>query len=133
MSQEWYGYYKEAEAYYKTVIGLQKKGNRLGGIVTYNLIGRALEGFLTAVMMHDDKLPEQSSISSMLRELAKTCEVPTYFKEEARFYNRFMNYCSLEVLPQLVPTDDEINRMVVYLHDLRLWVAESLKQDLQSI
>lgn len=122
--ETWNGYYSEAEAYYKTTVGAKKKGRPFGNLVYYNLVGLALEGFLTALISKDGSLPEHSSISSMLRMLKKKYEVPESFAEESGFYNKFMNFCSLEVLETLEPTDEEIDRMIRFVEELKNWVDQ---------
>jgi hypothetical protein len=124
--ETWNGYYSEAEAYYKTVVGAKRKGRPFGNLVYYNLIGLSLEGFLTALISKDGSLPEHSSISSMLRMLKKKHEVPESFTEESRFYNKFMNFCSLEVLETLEPTDEEIDRMIRFVEGLKSWIDNNM-------
>lgn len=121
--ETWNGYYAEAVAYYKTTMGAKAKGRPFGNLVYYNLVGLALEGFLTALISKDGSLPEHSSISSMLRMLKKKYDVPESFTEESRFYNKFMNFCSLEVLETLEPTDEEIDRMINFLTQMKDWVG----------
>lgn len=125
--ETWNGYYSEAVAYYNTTVGAKKKGRPFGNLVYYNLIGLSLEGFLTALITKDGSLPEHSSISSMLRMLKKKYEVPESFTEESRFYNKFMNFCSLEVLETLEPTDEEIDRMVNFVIKLKTWIEQRLQ------
>lgn len=122
----WNEYYEEAAAYYKTVVGARKKNRPFGNLVYYNMIGLSLEGFLTAVIAKDDDLPEHSSISSMLRMIKKKYEVPEAFTDESRFFNRFMNFCSLEVLEMLEPKDDEIDRMIKFAEDLKEWIDKNV-------
>ncbi|WP_321286454.1 hypothetical protein [uncultured Sunxiuqinia sp.] len=122
----WNSYYEEAAAYYKTVVGARKKDRPFGNLVYYNMIGLSLEGFLTAVIAKDDDLPEHSSISSMLRMIEKKYEVPEAFTDESRFFNRFMNFCSLEMLEMLEPTDEEIDRMVKFVADLKDWIDRTI-------
>jgi hypothetical protein len=124
--ETWNGYYSEAEAYYKTTVGAKKKGRPFGNLVYYNLVGLALEGFLTALISKGGSLPEHSSISSMLHILKKKYEVPELFTEESRFYNKFMNFCSLEVLKTPEPTDEEIDRMICFVANLKDWIDENL-------
>ncbi|MCW0481715.1 hypothetical protein [Gaoshiqia sediminis] len=121
--ETWNGYHSEALAYYKTTVKAKEKGRPFGNLVYYNLIGLALEGFLTALITKDGDLPEHSSISSMLRMLKKKYEVPELFIEESRFYNKFMNFCSLEVLETLEPTDEEIDRMINFLAEVKEWTG----------
>lgn len=121
----WSAYYNEGASYYNTTIGGLKKSRPFGNTVYYNLIGLALEAFLTAATVKEDFLPEHSSISGMIRELRKKYEVPEHFTGESRFFNRFMNMCSLEVTPEIIPTDEELQRLVVFLKDVRMW-TESL-------
>jgi hypothetical protein len=124
--ETWNGYYEEAAAYYKTIVGARKKNRPFGNLVYYNMIGLSLEGFLTAVIAKDNDLPEHSSISSMLRMTKRKYDVPEAFTDESRFFNRFMNFCSLEVLEMLEPTDDEIDRMVKFVADLKEWIDKNV-------
>lgn len=125
MEEGWSGYYKEGASYYKTTVGAITKGRKFGNAVYYNLIGLALESFLTAATVKDDFLPEHSSISSMIRELKKKYEVPAQFTDEARFFNRFMNMCSLDVTPEKIPTDEELQRLIDFMQSVKIW-TESL-------
>ncbi|WP_159522631.1 hypothetical protein [Sunxiuqinia indica] len=124
--ETWIGYYEEAAAYYKTIVGARRKNRPFGNLVYYNMVGLSLEGFLTAVIAKDNDLPEHSSISSMLRMIKKKYEVPEYFTDESRFFNRFMNFCSLEVLEMKEPTDEEIDRMIKFVEDLKNWIDKSI-------
>jgi len=119
--EEWNGYYNEGLSYYNTTIGGISKGKKLGSAVYYNLIGLSLESFLTAALLKDGYLPEHSSISSMIRELKKKYEVPEAFTAEARFFNRFMNMCSLEIMEVKEPNDEELQRLVSFLRDVKDW------------
>lgn len=127
--ETWKVYYEEGLAYSKTVNGARAKGKNLGNAVMYNLIGLSLEGMLTGLIMKEDDLPEHSSISSMLRLLKSSFEVPESFKDESRFYNRFSNLCSLydAVLPE--PNDEDIDRMVIFMEDVKSWVVQTLGVD----
>jgi hypothetical protein len=124
--EEWSGYYGEGLSYYKTTVGGIKKGKKLGSAVFYNLIGLALESFLTAAMTKDGFLPEHSSISYMIRELKKKYDVPESFTDESRFFNRFMNMCSLEVIEVKEPNDEELLRMVGFLEQVKIWTENLL-------
>ena len=125
--ETWKVYYEEGLAYSKTVVGAKAKGKKLGNAVMYNLIGLSLEGMLTALIMKEDDLPEHSSVGSMLRLLRSTYEVPESFKDEVRFFNRFSNLCALydAVLPD--PNDDEIDRMIVFMENVKAWVNQNLE------
>ena len=124
--ETWNGYYSEAVAYYKTTVGARSKNRPFGNLVYYNLIGLSLEGLLTALISNGGNIPEHSSISSMLRLLKAKFEVPEEFIEESRFYNKFMNFCSLEVMEPLEPSDEEIDRMIRFVTNLKEWVDKNL-------
>lgn len=125
--EEWSGYFNEAVSYYNTTVGGLKKGRKFGNAVYYNLIGLALESFLTAAITKDGFLPEHSSVSSMLRELKKKYDdVPESFTQEARFYNRFMNMCSLEVTEEVIPEDEDIQRMLAFAGGVKEWTEKLL-------
>ena len=122
---EWKSYYSEASDYYKTAYGAAQK-KRLGNLVIYNLVAMSIENYMTSVLMKAGFIPEHSSISSMYRELKKNHNAPEEFHAEVRFMNRFMNFCSLEPAPEIVPTDEEIKRMVNFATSLKDWTNSYL-------
>jgi len=124
---EWKSYYLEAADYYKTAFGAAQK-RRLGNLVIYNLVAMSIENYMTSVLMKSNFIPEHSSISSMYRELKKNHNAPEEFHAEVRFMNRFMNFCSLEPTPEIVPTDEEIIRMINFATSLKEWVGNYLKE-----
>ncbi len=123
----WKKYYDEAVAYSKVSQGAAQKG-KLGNIVIYNMVSMAAEGFLTSLLAREGVFPEHSSISSMMRELKKRMPVPDEFSAEVRFLNSFMNFCSLEVVPERIPSDEEVQRMSRFIAELHAWVDNCLFQ-----
>jgi hypothetical protein len=122
---EWESYYLEAADYYKAALGASKK-NTLGNLVIYNVVAMSVENYMTSVLMKSGFIPEHSSISSRYRELKKNHNAPEEFHAEVRFMNRFMNFCSLEPTPEIVPTDEEIKRMVSFATSLKDWTNSYL-------
>ena len=118
---EWESYYKEAADYYQAALGASKK-KTLGNLVIYNVVAMSIENYMTSILMKSGFVPEHSSISSMYRELKKNHNAPEVFHAEVRFMNRFMNFCSLEVAPVLIPTDEEIGRMIIFATSLKSWI-----------
>lgn len=122
---EWESYYLEAADYYRAALGASEK-KTLGNLVIYNVVAMSIENYMTSILMKAGFIPEHSSISSMYRELKKNHNAPEEFHVEVRFMNRFMNFCSLEVTPVIVPTDDEIKRMVGFATSLMEWTSSYL-------
>lgn len=122
---EWESYYLEATDYYKAALGASRK-NTLGNLFIYNVVAMSIENYMTSILMKSGFIPEHSSISSMYRELKKNHNAPEEFHAEVRFMNRFMNFCSLEPTPEIVPTDDEISRMINFATSLKQWTINYL-------
>lgn len=122
---EWKSYYLEATDYYKAALGASGK-SKLGNLVIYNVVAMSIENYMTSVLMKSGFIPEHSSISSMYRELKKNHNAPEEFHAEVRFMNRFMNFCSLEPTPEIVPTDEEIKRMIGFATLLKEWTCDYL-------
>jgi hypothetical protein len=122
---EWESYYKEAADYYQAALGASKK-KTLGNLVIYNVVAMSIENYMTCILMKSGFVPEHSSISSMYRELKKNHNAPESFHAEVRFMNRFMNFCSLEVAPVIIPTDSEISRMIIFVTLLKEWIEPIL-------
>ena len=116
--EEWEKYYNEAASYSKAAFGAFNK-NLLGSHVIYNLIGLSIENYLTAICVKFNILPEHSSIGSMLHLLKKQVEIPESFAAESRFMNRFMNFCSLEVLETPEPGNSDLVRMLSFTDDVK--------------
>lgn len=123
---EWKSYHSEAVDYYKVAKGAAQK-KTLGNLVIYNVVAMSIENYMTCLLMNTGFIPEHSSISGMHRELRKLYEVPEIFQTEVRFMNHFMNFCSLEVTPVIVPTDDEVVRMINFVSQLKIWVDTILE------
>ena len=122
---EWKSYYLEAADDYKTALGASKK-KTLGNLVIYNVVAMSIENYMTCILMKSEFIPQHSSISSMYRELKKNHNAPEEFHAEVRFMNRFMNFCSLEPAPEIVPTDEEITRMINFATSLKDWAGDYL-------
>ena len=123
--EDWLRYYNEANSYAKAAFG-SYKNSRLGNQVVYNLIGLSLENYLTALCMKLDVLPVHSSIGSMLSLLGRKMPVPEKFKEESRFINRFMNFCSLEIFEPKEPTKEDLERMLIFTTDIHKFCSNIL-------
>ena len=123
--EDWKRYYDEAESYSKAAFGAFNK-KKLGGHVVYNLIGLAIENYLTAICMKFNVLPEHSSIGSMLHMLKKQIEIPENFAPEARFINKFMNFCSLEIMDMPEPGISDLVRMLSFTEDIKNFAEEIL-------
>ena len=123
--EDWKKYYDEASSYSNAAFGAFNK-KRLGNHVVYNLIGLAIENYLTSLCIKLDIMPEHSSIGSMLHLLKKQIEVPGNFSVESRFINKFMNFCSLEVLDTPEPKDPDLVRMLSFTEDIKIFTEEFL-------
>jgi len=123
--EEWKKYYDEGVAYSKVSQAATQKG-KLGNIVIYNTVSMSVEGFLTSILVREGFFPEHSSISGMLRELKKRMPVPDEFTTEVRFLNSFMNFCSLEVVPERIPTNEEVMRMSAFISNFHAWAENCL-------
>jgi hypothetical protein len=124
--ENWEKYYDEAGSYSKTAFGAYNN-SRLGNQVVYNLVGLAIENYLTALCVKLDMMPEHSSIGGMLRQLGKQITVPKYFMVESRFINKFMNFCSLEVFEPKDPTRSDLVRMLSFTDDMRDFCEQYLR------
>jgi len=123
--EDWKKYYDEAESYAKGALGAFNK-SKLGSQVVYNLIGLAIENYLTALCISRSMMPEHSSIGGMIRQLGKETEIPVNFVVEARFINKFMNFCSLEVFEPRDPSHTDLLRMLRFVNDVKQFCNESL-------
>jgi len=122
---EWESYFKEAIDYCSVAQNASKKG-KLGNLVIYNIVSMAVENFMTSLLIREGNFPEHSSISGMLREIKKFMPVPEEFTAGVRFLNSFMNFCSLEVAPEKIPSNAEIMRMVNFVISFKNWTTTCL-------
>ena len=130
--ENWEKYYEEASSYSKAAFGAFNK-KRLGNHVIYNLIGLALENYLTALCMKQNVMPEHSSIGSMLHLLKKQIEIPQAFPVESRFVNKFMNFCSLDVFETPEPKNSDLVRMLSFTEDIRNFTEEILGVQAENV
>ena len=132
MEEEWKKYYDEAASYSKAAFGVFNK-KRLGNHVVYNLIGLSIENYLTALCIRFNIMPEHSSIGSMLHLLKRKIKVPESFKSEVRFMNKFMNFCSLEVLDTPEPATSDLVRMLSFTEDIKKFAEEILDVQAENV
>lgn len=130
--EEWEKFFDEGLAYCKVAIGAKSKG-KLGNTVIYNTVGLAIESLLMSLLAQQNMYPEHSSIGTMLRAIKKFAPVPEEFFVESRFMNSFMNFCALEVVEEKIPTDEEIDRMVNFVIDLKIWAEKNLYAEAEII
>lgn len=130
--EDWKKYYDEAASYAKAAFGAYNNG-RLGNHVVYNLIGLANENYLTAVCLKHEVMPEHSSIGAMLHLLKKQVEIPESFFVESRFLNKFMNFCSLEVLETPEPSSADLVRMLSFTDDVRRFADDFLVEKAENV
>lgn len=128
---EWKSYFTEATDYSKAAKGASQK-KTLGNLVIYNVVAMSIENYMTCLLMKTGFIPEHASISGMFRELKKLYEMPEEFQADVRFMNRFMNFCSLEVAPVIVPTDDDVVRMIGFMTSLETWITACLAIESKS-
>lgn len=123
--ETWKKYVDEANEYSRVAFGAFNK-SKLGSEVVYNLLSMAIENYLTALCISAGSLPEHSGITTMLKQVGEKMEVPDNFTQEARFVNRFMNFCSLEVLETLNPSHDDLVRMLSFTDELKCFSENKL-------
>ena len=71
-------------------------------------------------------IPEHSSIGSMLHLLKKQMEIPESFAAESGFMNKFMNFCSVEVLETPEPGISDLVRILSFTEDLKNLAEKTL-------
>ncbi len=130
--EDWKKYKEEAESYAKAAMGAFNK-KKLGGHVVYNLIGLAIESYLTAMCMKLEMMPEHSSIGSMLALLKKHIEIPESFFGEARFMNKFMNFCSLEIMDTPEPGTEDLARMIEFTRNVKEFAERMLGSEAKAV
>lgn len=130
--EDWKKYYGEAASYSKAAFGAFSK-KRLGNLVVYNLIGLTIENYLTAVCVRLGFFPEHSSVGAMLHALKKKVDTPENFAAESRFMNKFMNFCSLEVLETPEPSNSDLVRMLSFTDDVRIFADEFLGVEAENV
>lgn len=123
--ENWEKYHDEANSYAKTAVGAFKK-EKFGSQVVYNVLSMAVENYLTALCVSRGEMPEHEGISYMLRQVGKNIQIPEAFFQEARFMNRFMNFCSLEVFEPKDPSRTELERMLSFTADLKQFCEKEL-------
>jgi hypothetical protein len=124
----WKKYLDDANGYSKAAFGAFNK-DKLGSQVVYNLLSMGIENYLTALCISGGEMPEHEGISFMLRQVGKKIEIPEAFFQEARFLNRFMNFCSLEVFEPNDPSRSDLVRMLGFTDELKRFCEEKLLQE----
>lgn len=130
--ENWRKYHNEANDYSKAAFGSFNK-RKFGSQVVYNLLSMAIENYLTALCVSCGEMPEHEGISYMLRQVGKNVQIPEAFFDEARFVNRFMNFCSLEVFEPKDPTRSDLVRMLSFTDDIKQYCEKKLLLEQASL
>lgn len=126
----WDFYYKEGLSYLKTCKGLLNNKKTFDNEFIYNLAVLAGERLALGLLLSYDYIPSATSLSGMIQEGKEFYEYDESLLTGARFINRFQFFCSLEVVPLTVPNDEEIERLVGYMEDIRVFADKNLNKEL---
>ena len=114
---DWKKEFSEGKQYASTAQGMQKKG-LVDNETLYNIISLAIERYTSALSSKTNYIPMNSTLVHIFKELSERISLPIHFVEEASFMNRFMVYCSLDVVPVKAISAADITRMIRFMNEV---------------
>ena len=118
MSVNWKNELNEGLLYSKAAEGLMKN-RKVDNETLYHVICLSVEKFLASLAGMVNYIPMHSGLTFVARELGKTMEFPENYLNEVRFLYGFMTYCSLDFEQPKVISETDIERMIVFMADLK--------------
>lgn len=91
---------------------------KLGIQVSYQLACVGIEYVLTGLLFAYNEVIEHGNILLMLKKLQKHIAIEESWIDEARFINRFGEFCSLDIIQQRIPTQQDIQRIVNFSSEI---------------
>jgi hypothetical protein len=122
---DWEKDYTEALQYAKTAEGMVTN-NKVNNETLYHIICLAIEKFTAALAAKVNYIPMHSALGLVFKEIGKKTEIPESFTPEIRFINSFMTYCSLEFREAKAISNDDLNRMNLFLVQLQDFCSQKL-------
>lgn len=123
MSINWKNELEEGVLYSKAAEGL-KNNKKVDNETLYHIICLSVEKFLASLSGMVNYIPMHSGLTFVARELGKKMEFPENYLNEVRFLNGFMTYCSLDFEQPKVISDTDIDRMITYMVDLKIFTED---------
>ncbi len=122
---DWNKEFKDACLYARTAKGMNKS-QKVDNETLYHIICLSVEKFTAALASMVNYIPMHSGLTFVMRELSKKMELPANFVEETKFLNSFMVYCSLDFQTPKEITQENIERMLLFLDELNGFVDKKV-------
>lgn len=119
----WIEDYNEGAQYATTAKGMMEK-ERVNNETLYNIIGLAIEKYTSSLASVVNYIPMNSSLVFIFKELSRKMSIPSHFVEEASFMNRFMTYCSLDIVPAKNISHEDIIRMKDFMEEVAVYTKK---------
>ncbi|MBN2615534.1 MAG: hypothetical protein JXR71_07540 [Bacteroidales bacterium] len=114
---DWKKEYSEGLQFASTAKGMQNK-EKVDNETLYNIIALAIEKFTSSLASKLNYIPMNSSLVFIFRELSGKINIPAHFIDEASFMNRFMIYCSLDIVPVKAISKADVLRMIAFMDEV---------------
>ena len=120
---DWEKEHSEGLQFASTAKGMLNK-EKVDNETLYNIIALAIEKFTSALASKMNYIPMNSSLVFVFRELSRKTDIPAHFVDEASFMNRFMTYCSLDIVPVRTISKDDVLRMFAFMDEVSLFTEK---------
>jgi len=114
---DWKKDYAEGLQFASTAKGMLNKA-KVDNETLYNIIALAIEKYTSALASKLNYIPMNSSLVYIFKELSRKTSIPSHFIDEASFMNRFMIYCSLDIVPAKAISKDDVLRMITFMDEV---------------
>lgn len=123
---KWSTDYQAACNYRDAAKGLWEK-KKVDNETIYNIVSLAVEQYASTLTSWLNFMPVHSGLVSVFRELKKRVDMPEHFTDQVRFLNKFMTYCSLDIMPKVEISDEETAQMLIFMEELGQFVHQTLE------
>ncbi len=115
--------------YLKTARNGSKRKRIFNNELIFNLIGLSVEKFLVGLCMHRGHMPMDHTLAGIVSETNQICPMEDSLVEAIRMMDRVQDLCSLDVNPQCIVSDLQIENLLAMNEQVASFVEHHFKTD----
>lgn len=129
IEKDWKFYFDEGKSYLDTCKKLIMNKASFDNEFIYNLSILGGERLVLGTLLSYNYIPSSSSLSGMLEEGKSYYDLKKELLEGASYLNQFQQFCSLEVVPLIVPNDKELKTIIEYMTTVEIFCDKNINTE----
>lgn len=106
---EWKQFLNDGSRYLKTATnGFRSRPAVFTPEIVYNLVGMAIEKHIMGFLLHDNRLPDNHTLTDLIHALEDLCNVETDLYDRVIRMDRFQEICSMDAYRREPPDAGDV-------------------------